>query len=172
MVLMGAMLTAAGAAPSEHRASNSSPSVTDVLTSIQEQLDHIGSVHFSDVLVDAADESVSFEADVTVQVSEVATDPTQCVLSYRQRMQRDETVTDQSYQVPLRDIQTVRVELFEKYENEFAGIRGYVYIRSTPSISTVELIHPDHKANWFPFIDEGAAKRLADTLSEAVKLCN
>jgi hypothetical protein len=143
-----------------------------VLGSVQEQLGHIGSVGFRDLLVDAADETITFESDVTVQVSEVTTDPAECRISYRQRLQRDDTVTDQSYQVPLRDIQTVRVELFEKYENEFTGKPGYVFIRSTPYISTVEMIHPDHKVNWFPFVDEAAAKRLADTLSEAVKLCS
>jgi hypothetical protein len=166
------MLTSAGAASSKHPPSPSGPARADVLASIAGQLDHIGSVRFRDLLVDAADESISFESDITVQGSEVTTDPIQCRISYHQRMQRDDTVTDEGYQVSLRDIKSVRVELFEKYENEFTGKPGYVYIRSTPSISTVEMINSDHKANWFPFADEAAAKRLADALSEAVKLCN
>jgi hypothetical protein len=172
IVLTSAALTAAGAASSKHPASPSGPSLANVLASIGELIDHIGSVRFRDLLVDAADETITFESDVTVQVSDVTTDPTQCRLSYRQRMQRDDAVTDESYQVSLRDIQSVRVELFEKYENEFTGKPGYVYIRSTPSIATVELIYPDHKANWFPFADETAAKRLAESLSEALKLCS
>ena len=172
IVLTSALLSAAGAAAPKHPASPSGPALADVLASIGEQLGQLASVRFSDLMVDAADETITFESDVTVQVSEVSSDPAQCRISYRQRVQRDDAVTDQSYEVPLRDIQTVRVELYEKYENEFTGKPGYVFIRSTPYISTVEMIHPDHKVNWFPFVDEAGAKRLADSLSAAVKLCS
>ncbi len=166
-----AMLTAVAADSSKHRAPQTDQSRAAAFTSIQEQLEHTATLNFRDVLQDAADETISVESDVAVQVTAVAADPTQCRLSYRQRVQRDDNVTDQPYQVSFGDVEEIRVELFEKYENEFTPKPGLIYVRSTPSISAVEMIHPDRKANWFAFADEAAANRLADTLSAALKLC-
>jgi hypothetical protein len=150
---------------------------------IQEQLSHTGALAFTLTLQDADDEDKIVKVDLVVQVTDVAADPGECRLSYRERVQKSAITNDQSLpvdlpdrdqspRVDLRDVETVRTAAFESYENEWEAIAGFVYTYTTPQVTTVLLVHPNHAVNWIAFADADTAKRVAEEMTQALKLCN
>ncbi len=77
---------------------------------------------------------------------------------YRQRVEKSGVVNDQLMQLNLREIQSIRIAAFESYENEWETVPGFVYTYTTPQITTVLLVHPDHSVNWFAFADAAYSK--------------
>jgi hypothetical protein len=150
---------------------------------IEEQLTNIRALAFTLTLQDADDEDKIVKVDLVVRVTDVAVDPGECRLSYRERVEKtgisndqslpvDVRDSDQSLQVDLRAVETVRTAAFESYKNEWEAVAGFVYTYTMPQITTVLLVRPNHAVNWFAFADADTAKRVGEEMSQALKLCN
>jgi hypothetical protein len=169
-------------APRPQQAGQAAQAVA-TFAAIQEQLRHAGALAFTLTLQDADDEDKIVKVDLVVQVTDVTSNPGECRLSYRERVQKrgitsdpslqvDLRDSDQSLQADLRDVETVRTAAFESYENEWEAVAGFVYTYTMPQMTTVLLVHPNHAVNWFAFADADTAKRVAEEMTQALKLCN
>ena len=126
---------------------------------------------FTEILQDADDEDKIVSLNLTVQMSDVAADPAQCRISYRQTVEKSGVVNEQLRQLNFEEVESVRTAAFESYENEWEAVPGFVYTYTMPQITTVLLVHPDHSVNWFAFADADTANTVAAAMNQALELC-
>jgi len=138
--------------------------------SLQSELSHLGTVKFSTRLQDAADENVFEDLPIVVTISDVI-DTAQCHISYQQRVEREGASSDERRSLTLGDIDAVKIEPFESFENEHQGQPGLVYTLTEPEISAVVVTHQAGAVDWFAIIGVEAANRLAGQIRRRGDYC-
>jgi hypothetical protein len=126
---------------------------------------------FDTRLQDAADENVFSDVAVVVRISDVAADSQQCQISYRQRVEQEQDGGDEQRRLRLDDIDDVKVEPFESFENEHQGKAGWVYTMTHPEVSAVVVTHRSGALDWFAVIGVEAGRRLADDIKRRGDYC-
>lgn len=139
--------------------------------SIATELSHLGALKFNTRLQDAADENVFDDLAVMVTISDVIADSHQCHISYRRRVEREQRSSDQQRSLALADVDEVKVEPFESFENEHQGKAGWVYTMTDPEISAVVIAHGDDMMDWFAVMGAEAAKHLAEDIRRQGDYC-
>jgi hypothetical protein len=156
--------------PAAARAGDKS-AMNSAAASIANVLNHLGALKFTTRLQDAADENVFDDLAVVVTISDVVADSPQCHISYRRHIEREERGSEEQRSLALAEVDAVKVEPFESFENEHQGRAGWVYSMTEPEISAVVMFHRDDMIDWFAVMGAEPAKRLAEDIRRRGDYC-
>lgn len=160
-----------GASPERTTRATERPTLRSASPSLPDELSHLGSLKFTTRRQDAADESVFTDLPVTVTISHVVADAEQCHISYRRQLEREDSNQEEQHSFALGDIDELKVEPFESFENEHQGQPGWVYTLTDPEISAVVITHRDGRMDWFAVRAGAIAQRLREDIQRRGDYC-
>ena len=137
-----------------------------------DELSHLGALKFNTRRQDAADENVFTDLPVAVTISHVVADAEQCHIAYRRQFELEDSSREEQRSFALGDIDEVKVEPFESFENEHQGQPGWVYTMTDPEISAVVITHRDGSMDWFAVRAGAMAKRLSEDIQVRGNYCH
>jgi hypothetical protein len=151
---------------------NNAASLRDTMSTIQAELNGIGTVSFTRFAQDKTGSSPLQKAFVE-QVSNVVADPAQCRVSYHWKMWQNGAVTlDKDAWFLLPSVTSVAVEPESQFLTEGNAASGHplVVTSTTPPVAAL-VVRRASIYNGFPFTDATLANRAAQSITQAVKLC-
>lgn len=148
------------------------PNSRSASPSLPDELSHLGALKFNTRRQDAADENVFTDLPVAVTISHVVADAEQCHIAYRRQFELEDSSREEQRSFALGDIDEVKVEPFESFENEHQGQPGWVYTMTDPEISAVVITHRDGSMDWFAVRAGAMAKRLSEDIQVRGNYCH
>jgi len=143
------------------------------MKALQNELNSIGTVSFTNHGQDKTTGS-NFQNAFVEQISNVVADPAQCRVSYHWKIWRNGAVTlDKDAWFVLPAVTSVDVEPMGQLlteENAAQGHSNDVVTSTTPFVEAL-VVRRGSIHNGFPFTGDASAKRFADAVKQAVKLC-
>jgi len=164
--------TPAGPAPSAPAAPNNTAALQNTMSTIQKELNGIGTVSFTRFVQNTTG-SGSLQKAFVEQFSNVVADPAQCKVSYHWKMWQNGAVTlDKDSWFLLPSVTSVAVESESQFLTDGNAANGHplVVTSTTPPVSVL-VVHRASVYNGFPFTSATLANRAAQSVTQAVKLC-
>jgi len=159
-------------APSAPATPNNTAALQNTMSTIQKELNGIGTVSFTRFVQNATG-SGSLQKAFVEQFSNVVADPAQCKVSYHWKMWQNGAVTlDNDAWFLLPSVTSVAVESESQFLTDGNAASGHpLVVTSTTPPVTVLVVHRASVYNGFPFTSATLANRAAQSITQAVKLC-